>query len=409
MTERQPEERPPRSQSALEWVIVGGGIHGVHLATRLLAETAVTAEQIRIVDPADRLLDSWRRCSSNTGMRHLRSPAVHHVDVSPWSLLAYAGANRRGKGVPKGLFVAPYERPALSLFNEHCDEVIAKYGLQSLHVCDRAERIELTDSGGARVALQSGATLQTQRIILATGSGQRPFWPDWARELRDAGRPIEHVFTPGFELDPADWPERVAVFGGGISAVQVAIRLAEAGCQAHLVSRHKLRKHQFDSDPGWVGPKYMKRFEKITDPNKRRTVIQEARHRGSVPPDVAGRLRRTVNRGALEAHWGRAYKVEVADDGIEIVYPDRRVSVDGALLATGFEAGRPGGRLVDELVECHALPCAACGFPVVDRSLRWHPSVFVTGPLAELELGPSARNITGARKAADRIIRMVRA
>ncbi len=84
------------------------------------------------------------------------------------------------------------------------------------------------------------------------------------------------------------------------------------------------------------------------------------------------------------------------------------IEVDGVLLATGFEQSRPGGALVSDLIETHALPCAACGYPVVDPHLRWHPSVFVTGPLAELEVGPAARNIAGARRAADRIVPFAR-
>jgi hypothetical protein len=37
--------------------------------------------------------------------------------------------------------------------------------------------------------------------------------------------------------------------------------------------------------------------------------------------------------------------------------------------------------------------------------LQWGPGLFVMGPLAELELGPTARNITGARAGAARIAR----
>ena len=74
------------------------------------------------------------------------------------------------------------------------------------------------------------------------------------------------------------------------------------------------------------------------------------------------------------------------------------------LLATGFEPQRPGGALVDRLAEEHRLPCAACGYPEVDTALRWHPRLFVAGPLAELELGPVARNIAGARRAGERLV-----
>ena len=35
----------------LDWLIVGGGIHGVHIAARLISQAKVGIEQIRIVDP----------------------------------------------------------------------------------------------------------------------------------------------------------------------------------------------------------------------------------------------------------------------------------------------------------------------------------------------------------------------
>ncbi len=82
--------------------------------------------------------------------------------------------------------------------------------------------------------------------------------------------------------------------------------------------------------------------------------------------------------------------------------------VDCVLLATGFMNGRPGGRLGDALIESAELPGASCGFPEVDPFLRWHPRVFVSGALAELEIGPAARNIAGARRAGDRLIRGIR-
>jgi cation diffusion facilitator CzcD-associated flavoprotein CzcO len=45
---------------SIEWLIIGGGIHGVHLAARLIGEAGVAPDQLRIVDPADRLLARWR-------------------------------------------------------------------------------------------------------------------------------------------------------------------------------------------------------------------------------------------------------------------------------------------------------------------------------------------------------------
>ena len=65
----------------LDWLIIGGGIHGVHIAARLLGESGVAPDRLRILDPCDRLLARWRNCAAATGMTHLRSPGVHHLDL----------------------------------------------------------------------------------------------------------------------------------------------------------------------------------------------------------------------------------------------------------------------------------------------------------------------------------------
>ncbi|MEM9783640.1 MAG: hypothetical protein AAF899_14340, partial [Pseudomonadota bacterium] len=65
-------------------------------------------------------------------------------------------------------------------------------------------------------------------------------------------------------------------------------------------------------------------------------------------------------------------------------------TVDRVVLATGFAAGRPGGAWLNKAIEQESLPIAACGFPRVGTSLAWAPGLYATGPLAELELGPTA-------------------
>ena len=81
------------------------------------------------------------------------------------------------------------------------------------------------------------------------------------------------------------------------------------------------------------------------------------------------------------------------------------MAVERVVLATGMSPKRPGGELVDELIHSAKLPCASCSYPIVDQALRWHPCIYVSGPLAELELGPTARTIIGARQAGDRLVK----
>jgi len=387
----------------LDWLIIGGGIHGVHIAARLVGEASVAPERLRIVDPGERLLERWRICTETTGMSYLRSPSVHHLGLDPWSLLRSAGKPKKGeKNKPRevGLFTPPYDRPQLRLFNDHCDKVIETFDLSSLHVRARAESCTL-QCNGVRVQLSNGREVTTQSIVLAVGAGEQPEWPDWAP--REDGR-VHHIFEAGFE----GWPETMEtaiVVGGGVSACQVALRLADEGHQVHLVSRHALREHQFDSDPGWLGPRFMGHFMGEKDVDRRRGLIASARHRGSVPPDVRRALRQAIEQGQLVWHESEVEKLDAEGQGLVMgLTTGALVEAQRVLLATGFASHRPGGTLVDDLITSASLPCARCGYPIVDTALRWHPRVYVSGPLAELELGPVARNIAGARRAADRLV-----
>lgn len=386
----------------MDWLIVGGGLHGVHLAARLIGEAGFDTSRLRIVDPGKCLLSRWRNATQTIGMTHLRSSSVHHLDICPRSLRQFA---RKGKGRRKvGLFAPPYDRPALSLFDAHCDEVINKFELSKIHIKARAKEC-FVDDEAVTVGISNGQKLTTQYLVLAVGASEQPVWPRWA--LKNNSR-IQHIF----ELESDKWPkepEVVVVVGGGISAAQVALRLIKEGHEVHQVSRHSLRQHQFDSDPGWLGPKLMDGFIKEQSLVHRRAIIKKARHKGSVPAEVRQAIQREIRRRRMHWHESSILGFVEQASGLQVqLNNDSVIDAHRVLLATGFTSTRPGGAMIDRLVASAALPCAPCGYPVVDSSLRWHPRVYVTGPLAELELGPTARNIVGARRAGDRLLESVR-
>ena len=197
----------------------------------------------------------------------------------------------------------------------------------------------------------------------------------------------------------------VVLVGGGISSAQAAVGLIAQGARVTILAPHAPREHQFDSDPGWLGPKYTDRFHREPDPDQRRAVISKARHRGSIPPNMARSIRRAIARDRIQWHEEEVKGFETHGAGLKAtVGADTVLEVDRVLLATGFATRRPGGSMVDGLIESASLPCARCGYPIVDASLRWHPGIYVSGPLAELELGPVSRNIAGARRAGDRLV-----
>jgi len=393
---------PSTNSVTLSWLIIGGGIHGVHLATRLIGEAGVPVECVRILDPGERLLVRWRACTTVTGMKHLRSPSVHHLGVETSSLSRFSGQRRNRK---PGLFAYPYDRPALALFDAHCDRLIADHALDSIHVRGRAIECRF-DSDTVVTKTSTGQTLRAKKVVLALGATDQLEWPSWARI--DDPR-VAHIFDAGFAYPSVPTDKPIAVVGGGISAAQVALRLHADGHKVHLVSRHELREHQFDSAPGWQGPKFMARFNRETSVKQRRQLIATARNKGSLPPDVRATLRREIKAGNIVWHNAEVNALDVDDRKLTLsISGNEQLNVDRILLATGFTSQRPGGAMLDAFIQSESLPCAPCGYPIVDTALRWHPNVYVTGPLAELELGPVARNIAGARRAGDRLVASLR-
>lgn len=387
---------------SVDWLIVGGGIHGVHIAARLIGEAGVPASSLRIVDPNPQLLGSWRRLTGLTGMRYLRSPSVHHLDLDAWSLRKYSKKRPR-TGVSQ--FAPPYDRPSLDLFNEHCDGVIQAYGLKELHVRARVQECFLEDQG-VKVVLDNDEVLRAKQLVFAIGVTERPFRPDWVPVL-PSPVPVQHIFDKSSPAMPSS-AQRFAVVGGGITAGQVALALAGRGHQVDLVTRHDLREHQFDSDPGWLGPKHMNAFAQERCFEARRAMIRIARHRGSLPGDVARALRRAQGRKKLAMRKAEVSHLDPRQRTLELTN-GKALAVDRVVLATGFSPGRPGGAMIDDLVEREGLPCAPCGFPAIGRDLRWSERIFVSGPLAELEIGPVSRNIAGARRSGDRLVDAARA
>lgn len=391
----------------LDWLIIGGGIHGTYLSYVLTHVAGVPASQLRVLDPHATPLALWEQFTTNVGMEFLRSPVVHSLDPDPQALVKFA---HTAAGLPHARFIEPYRRPALDLFRAHTQHLIEHRRLRELRVQGRASGLQRY-ANGFRVETTNG-DLTARRVLLALGVTEQPYWPAWAQALRATGAPITHIFDTTCRRSELPSGQHTVVIGGGISAVQTALALAHAAPgQVTLVMRHPLRVHQFDSDPGWLGPKYLRNYQRESDYGQRRAYIQAARHRGSVPPDVEQALCAAMADGVLCLRMTEVRSAALnAVGGITLCGTDGSEPIEAHLvvLATGFAATRPGGAWLDAAIADLGLPCAACGYPLVDAALSWYPGLYVSGALAELELGPAARNIAGARMAAERIGRIAR-
>jgi hypothetical protein len=379
----------------LDWLVVGGGIHGTHLAVALRRGLDVPADRLRVLDPHPEPLALWERLTAATGMETLRSPFVHHLDLPPFALKGFAEARREE---PHERLVGYYRHPTLALFRAHARHLVARDGLEALWVRGRACGLARTRAGW-RVETASGG-LEARRVILAIGPTETPAVPAWASGV--AG--VEHVFSPAFRRDETGPHEHVVVVGGGLSAAQLALALSGRPGPVTLVMRHPPRIHRFDSDPPWLAPPAMRRFLGL-DPAGRRALITRERHRGSMPEEVALRLGWARERGLVRVVRGEAVGVAGRPGDLTMTLAGgQRIAAGRLVLATGFAGGRPGGAWLDRAIGEMGLPVAPCGFPVPTGALEWAPGLHVSGALAELEIGPVARNIAGAQRVSELLL-----
>ena len=382
----------------LEMLIIGGGIHGVHLAHCLLQQTHMTHDDIRILDPHEELLHEWRRCARNCGMKYLRSSSVHHIDIHPFSLRRYAALseNRRDTN-----FIAPKNRPSVELFDAHCRMVVDDHQLESLHIKGRA--LEFQNKVKCVRVVTAEETINARFVLLAIGMGEQPLWPTWAVRLREMGVSVNHVFDPCFCLDgyQADGP--IAVIGGGISGGHISLRVTEKlNANVLLVSRKEVVVSNFDFAPGWIGPRNTEGFYRSPIEQRRQQIVA-ARAKGSVPQDMKLALDKAAALHQLTLITDDITDAKCQNGGALLIGRQGRYECQRIVLATGFIEKRPDGGFMTQAVNEFNLKTAACGFPVITPSLQWHDRIFVTGPLSELQIGPVARNIVGARHSSSRI------
>lgn len=386
----------------LEWLIIGGGVHGTYLSHVLTAQGRVPPGRVRVLDPYQLPLTAWKIRAHNTGMTFLRSPDVHNLDLDPMSLWRFTSSLT---GRPYACFGGTYRnQPGLELFHAHATWTIQLHRLKELRLSGTARAIRRR-AGGLEVETTAG-NLRTRRVLLAPGPAA-PLWPDWARALRARGAPIQHLFDLDWQRDALPFWQHLVVIGGGISAVQVALALSRrAPGRVTFLPRHPLREHPFDADPCWFSG-CLSTFLQERDMQQRRAILQRARYRGSVPAEIVRTLEEALAWGQLTHHTATVTAATwspASDMTLTLDTSPGTLQADRLLLATGFKTVRPGGTWLTHVIADLHLPCSPCGYPCLDATLCWQDGIYVSGALAELEIGPVARNIMGARLAGRRLL-----
>ena len=403
--------------------IIGGGIHGISIAARLIRDFArhqifgtEAVKYLAILDRYAHPLTAWQIKTQKQGMNSLRSPAVHHVGMDALGIVEHARIHQRTNELSP-----PYSQPSTGLFLDFCRREIDQQQIGSFyHHFDVAELRWDKGSGRYpfRIISQRNEGFRARCVILAVGSDDCPYIPP--EFVRWRNRFPERILHSGdFDLQKfgqrlghtqlSKEAQKVVIIGGGLTAGTLAKSLVEQGTQVVSIMRSPLKIQQFDFQPSWLGPKTIEAFNDEPDWEKRWEIIQQARGEGSVTPDIAEALEKYAN---TNKKFQRCIGAEVLDinktsrlDRLQVKTSLGVIdAVDAIILATGYRFNLRKYAFLSNLIEQHGVTTVH-GLPVLDEKLQLTPveSLFGSGVIAQLQLGPAGGNIAGAALAYDRV------
>ncbi|SHL47458.1 NAD(P)-binding domain-containing protein [Actinacidiphila paucisporea] len=295
-----------------------------------------------------------------------------------WPSLTYGKAHRVHElpGMPLG--DADPDRPSAEVVGDYFARYEREFDLRVRRPVDVAA---VREGDGGRLRIETGAgTWSARALINATGTWDRPFMPYYPGQETFLGRQLH---TAGYR-GAADFAGlHVIVVGGGTSAVQLLMELAEVARTTWVTRRPPVfRSEPFTEDWG-----------------REAVAMVERRVRQGLPPQsvvsvtglaATGAVRQAVDRGILRRQemFDRITPHGVAwSDG-------RSLDADVILWATGFRAA------LDHLAPLR-LREPGGGIAVEGTRVVKDPRVHLVG------YGPSASTI-GANRAGRTAVRDIR-
>lgn len=387
-----------------EVLIVGAGPHALTAASYLLQADPGLAGRIAVADPQP-WLTAWHRHFARLQLTTLRSTCVHHPHPHPYALLDFARATGR-----TGELAGPSGQPTAALFDDFCLHLLDHHDLHAALLPATVTALHPRTDG--RVEVQLGQVrLRVNHVVLA-GNPVRPHVPLLAARHTDT-----------LELDELPPLRDLCIVGGGLTAGHLALHQARRGTRVHLVARHPLRAQQTDVDPVWLGhalPDYLTRT-----PADRSRTVRSARQ-GSLPEPTLAALEvhplvrlhhgHTVDSISRVGRWRAVTTSPTSRQRPGPTSPDlgqeqaitqdrgepQALLVDDVWLATGQHLDVRFDPVTSRLLR--EVPIGTVGgLPDLDGDLSWGgTAIHLTGGLTALQTGPAARNLAGARIAAER-------
>ncbi|MER6127198.1 FAD-dependent oxidoreductase [Streptomyces sp. NPDC001795] len=417
MTQSLPGQRPAREQAftgraGLPVVVVGAGPYGLSVGAHLRA----AGVPVRIFGDA---LGSWRHAMA-TGMFLKSTPDATDLSTpEPGGRLADF---RRVHGEPELTELTPIP----------CD-VFVRYGMwfQKRYVgeVDPARVIAVDrapSNGGFLVRLDDGQELPAAAVVVATGLNGLAHIPEELRRLAPDGPGVGALVShTSHHTDLSPYAgRRVAVIGGGQSALESAALLHEAGAEVQVLVRESRVLWGMKPDParpwtqrvakpasplgtGWIlaavckAPQGVRKFPAAARMLLFRRALGPSggwwlrdRVEGIVP------VRTSIRVTGAESE-GPGVRLEIAGPG-----GSETLTVDHVLAATGYRLDLDAVPFLSPSVR-GALTCVpGSKAPHLSASFESSvPGLYFTGSLAAPVFGPMMRFVAGTEFAATRITR----
>lgn len=373
-------------------VIVGAGPAGL-AATLALKQRhpAITAD---IIDPSGCWLSQWNRQFAQQDIPVLRSPAVHHPHPDPYRLLASSDTKR-----PDHLLsTAGTYLPTTRRFNAFITDIINENNLAGQVRKTAVTAVSLDSDGRATLTTADGATRTPDTVIFATNR-REPVIPAAVCHTENDSR-VRHAHT--IDVTQVVAGQRVVIIGQGLTAAHLALGAARRGAIVSLLTRRRFTVRNFDVHPTWLGPKKLRPFSQEPDLHVRFREIQTARQGGSIPHRIANDLAACAETQQLTiTHRVTLQTVTPHPSHLTVTMSDGTThDCDELWLATGANVDVTKDPLFATLV-ARGDTRIINGLPALTTALNWpRTNIHLMGFAAALELGPSAGNLVGHRRAA---------